>query len=114
MTWALVILPCRTRRPKSPRHIWTNSQRKALDSRTRTVHRESAHPAAKRDIWEGGHRVPFIIRWPGMVSPGKVNDGLLSQIDVYSTLATIVGADIPADSGEDSSNQLPFMVLLGI
>jgi arylsulfatase A len=49
-----------------------------------------------------------------MVSPGKVNDGLLSQIDVYSTLATIVGADIPADSGEDSSNQLPFMVLLGI
>ena len=63
----------------------------------------------KRDIWEGGHRVPFIIRWPGMVSPGKVNEGLLSQIDVFATIAAIVEADIPEDSGEDSFNQLPFI-----
>jgi len=63
----------------------------------------------KRDIWEGGHRVPFIVRWPGMVAPGKINDGLLSQIDVYSTIATIVAADIPAESGEDSFNQLTFI-----
>ena len=63
----------------------------------------------KRDIWEGGHRVPFIIRWPGMVSPGKVNEGLLSQIDVFATIAAIVEADIPEDSGADSFNQLPFI-----
>ena len=44
-----------------------------------------------------------------MVIPGQVNDGLLSQIDVYSTIATIVEADIPAGSGEDSFNQLPFI-----
>ncbi|MDA1233099.1 MAG: arylsulfatase, partial [Planctomycetota bacterium] len=56
----------------------------------------------KRDIWEGGHRVPFIVRWPGVVSAGKVNDGLLSQVDVFATIATVVGADIPAGSGEDS------------
>ena len=60
----------------------------------------------KRDIWEGGHRVPFVIRWPGVVPAGKVNDGILSQIDVFATIATVVGADILAGSGEDSYSQL--------
>ena len=60
----------------------------------------------KRDIWEGGHRVPFLVRWPGTVPAGSVNDGLLSQIDLYSTIASIVGAEIPAGSGEDSYDQL--------
>ncbi len=61
----------------------------------------------KRDIYEGGHRVPFLVRWPGRVPANKVSDALLSQIDVYATLAAIVGADIPAGSAEDSYNQLP-------
>ncbi len=60
----------------------------------------------KRDIYEGGHRVPFVVRWPGVVPAGKVNDGLLSQIDVFATMAAVVGADIPAGSAEDSFNQL--------
>jgi arylsulfatase A len=60
----------------------------------------------KRDIWEGGHRVPFVVRWPGVVPGGKVNDSLISQIDIHATLAAIVGADIPAGSAEDSYNQL--------
>lgn len=60
----------------------------------------------KRDLWEGGHRVPFVIRWPGHVPAGKVNAGLLSQIDLYATIANVVGAEIPADSAEDSFNQL--------
>jgi arylsulfatase A len=60
----------------------------------------------KRDIWEGGHRVPMIIRWPGKVPAGKVSDALMSQIDLYATIATIVNADIPAGSAEDSYNQL--------
>ncbi len=79
--------------------------------RTRNFDHRSMGPlrGLKRDIWEGGHRVPFIIRWPGMVSPGKVNDGLLSQIDVFATIAAIVEADIPEDSGADSFNQLPFI-----
>ncbi|MBC7966140.1 MAG: arylsulfatase [Fuerstia sp.] len=63
----------------------------------------------KRDIWEGGHRVPFVVRWPGVVPAGKVNDGLLSQIDVFATIAAVVGADIPAGSGEDSYSQLPLI-----
>jgi arylsulfatase A len=60
----------------------------------------------KRDIWEGGHRVPFIVRWPGIVPAGKVNDGLISQIDLYATIAAITGGGIPAGSAEDSFNQL--------
>ena len=63
----------------------------------------------KRDIWEGGHRVPFIIRWPGIVPSGKVNDGLLSQIDIFATVASVVGAGIPVGSAGDSYNQLSFI-----
>ncbi len=63
----------------------------------------------KRDIWEGGHRVPFVIRWPGVTPAGQVNDGLISQIDIFATIAATVGADIPAGSAEDSYNQLDFI-----
>ncbi len=59
----------------------------------------------KRDLWEGGHRVPLIVRWPGVVPAGQVNDGLLSQTDLFATLAGIVGADIPKGSAEDSYDQ---------
>ena len=63
----------------------------------------------KRDIWEGGHRVPFVIRWPGVVPAGNVNDGLISQIDLFATIASITGSEIPAGSAEDSFNQLAFI-----
>ena len=63
----------------------------------------------KRDIWEGGHRVPFVVRWPGVVPAGRVNDGLLSQIDLFATIAAVTGSDIPAGSAEDSYNQLPLI-----
>lgn len=60
----------------------------------------------KRDIWEGGHRTPFVVRWPGVIKPG-VSDALLCQTDVMATLAAVVGAKLPADAGEDSFDQLP-------
>lgn len=63
----------------------------------------------KRDIWEGGHRVPCVIRWPGVVPAGRITDGLLSQIDLYATLARIVSAEIPAGSAEDSYDQTAFI-----
>ena len=59
----------------------------------------------KRDLWEGGHRVPTIIRWPGHVPAGAVSSGLLSQIDFYATLAAIVGVEIPSGNAEDSCDQ---------
>lgn len=63
----------------------------------------------KRDLWEGGHRVPFVVRWPNKVSAGRVYGGILSQIDIYATIATIVEAEIPPGSAEDSYNQYSFL-----
>ena len=61
----------------------------------------------KRDSWEGGHRVPFIVRWPGKVRSGTTNSQLTSLTDVMATVAAIVGAKLPGDSAEDSFNMLP-------
>jgi arylsulfatase A len=65
----------------------------------------------KRDQWEGGHRTPFVVKWPGKVKPNSVSDQLLSLTDVMATIAEITGAEIPHDAAEDSYNMLP--VLLG-
>ena len=61
----------------------------------------------KSDAWEGGHRVPFIVRWPGVVAPGGVCGQLVHQADLMATVAEIVGATLPADAGEDSFSLLP-------
>lgn len=61
----------------------------------------------KRDLWEGGHRVPFIVRWPGVVEAGAVSDALISQVDLMATLAAVVGATLPANTAHDSYNLLP-------
>ena len=66
----------------------------------------------KRDQWEGGHRVPFIVRWPGKVKPGTTSDQLTSLTDVMATCAAVVGAKLPDNAAEDSYNILP--VLLGM
>jgi arylsulfatase A len=56
----------------------------------------------KADIWEGGHRVPFIVRWPGVVKPGSQSDQLWCHTDALATVAEIVGHVLPSDAGEDS------------
>ena len=79
--------------------------------RVRTYGHRSSGPwrGVKRDLWEGGHRVPFIVRWPGKVPAGRVSDALLSQIDLFATIAAVVGAEIPAGSAEDSHDQLSLL-----
>jgi arylsulfatase A-like enzyme len=57
---------------------------------------------AKADIWDGGHHIPFIARWPGTVAPGSRCDLLLCLTDFMATFADIVGAKLPANAGEDS------------
>ena len=71
----------------------------------------SAHPlrGLKRDIYEGGHRVPTIIKWPGITKPGTVSDALVSQIDFMATLASALGHSLPADAAEDSHDLLPLL-----
>ncbi len=65
----------------------------------------------KGDIWEGGHRVPCAVRWPGKVKAGATSDETLSLVDVLATVAGIVGTKLPDDAAEDSFSFLP--VLLG-
>lgn len=61
----------------------------------------------KRDAWEGGHRLPFIVRWPGHVKAGVTSAQLTSLTDVMATIASITGAELPRNSAEDSFNLLP-------
>jgi arylsulfatase A-like enzyme len=63
----------------------------------------------KRDQWEGGHRTPFIVRWPGKVKPGTISDQITSLTDVFETCAAITGAKVPNDAAEDSFNILPIL-----
>ena len=67
----------------------------------------------KADIWEGGHRVPFIVRWPGHVEPGSASDQLVSLTDIMATSATLLGADLPDASAEDSYGFLPVLTGTG-
>ena len=61
---------------------------------------------AKRDTWEGGHRVPFIVRWPGHAPAGETSDQLICLVDMMATLAALVDHDLPQDAAEDSWNML--------
>ncbi|MCX6857428.1 MAG: arylsulfatase, partial [Verrucomicrobia bacterium] len=61
----------------------------------------------KRDNWEGGHRVPFIVRWPARIKPASTSDQLASLTDIMATIAAITGAELPRDAAEDSFNLLP-------
>ncbi len=62
---------------------------------------------AKSDVWEGGHRVPFIVRWPARVKEGGVCDQLVHQADLIRTFAEIWGVSLPDNAGEDSHSLLP-------
>ncbi len=65
----------------------------------------------KTTIYEGGHRVPFIVRWPGKIKAGTVSDEIICTIDVMATAADILKVDLPSNAAEDSYSLLP--VLLG-
>ncbi len=63
----------------------------------------------KGDAWEGGHRMPFIVRWPGRVHAGKTTGHMVCFTDMLATLAEIVGTPLPADAGPDSFSFLPVL-----
>ncbi|MCB1121137.1 MAG: arylsulfatase [Verrucomicrobiae bacterium] len=56
----------------------------------------------KSNVWEGGHRVPFLVRWPGKTHSGETRDHAVSLCDIFATCADILGKDIPADAAVDS------------
>lgn len=74
--------------------------------------RKFGHSAAgnfrgmKGDAWEAGHRVPFIVRWPGRVQPGSTSTQLICFTDLLATFCDLLGAKLPPREGDDSSSFL--------
>ena len=64
----------------------------------------------KSDIYEGGHRVPFLARWPGRIEAGSSSHETICLTDLLTTCASIVGAELPNDAGEDSYDILPALL----
>ena len=64
----------------------------------------------KADIWEGGHRVPFVVRWPGKTPAGTVSKELVELTDLLATAAAITGVDLPPGAGPDSRSILPALL----
>ncbi|MEM1443761.1 MAG: arylsulfatase, partial [Verrucomicrobiota bacterium] len=71
-------------------------------------HLVSAHlRGSKADIWDGGHRIPFIVRWPEVVEAGTTNDELICLTDLFATTVDLLGVEIPTGTCEDSVSFLP-------
>lgn len=64
----------------------------------------------KGDVWEGGHRVPLVIRWPGSVPSATSSDRLISLTDLFATVADLVGTAMPETGAEDSVSFHPSLV----
>jgi len=63
----------------------------------------------KRDTWEGGHRLPLLVRWPGVVEPGRCCDELICLTDWLATFSDLMECPLPDDAGEDSISFLPLL-----
>lgn len=71
-------------------------------------HYPNAHfRGSKSDIWDGGHRVPFIVRWPAGISAGSSSDEVICLTDLMATAADLTGAKLPSNAGEDSVSFAP-------
>jgi len=78
-------------------------------------HRDLGHDSSggfrgsKSDAFEGGHRVPFIARWPGVVPAGSRCTDVVGHLDLFATMAEILAAPLPANAAEDSSSLLALL-----
>jgi len=63
----------------------------------------------KADIWDGGHREPFVARWPGHIPAGSTSDALICLGDLLATCAEILGVTLPANAAQDSYSFLPVL-----
>ncbi|GAB5554654.1 MAG: arylsulfatase [Saprospiraceae bacterium] len=64
----------------------------------------------KRDGWEGGHRVPFIVRWPGVIPEGLVSDQMTNTTDIFATVASVIDYQLKDEDATDSFDMLPAML----
>jgi len=71
-------------------------------------HLVSAHMrGSKADLWDGGHRIPFIVKWPKLVKAGTESNELICLTDLFATVADITQTKLPKDGAEDSFTFLP-------
>ncbi|MDG2170125.1 MAG: arylsulfatase [Opitutales bacterium] len=79
------------------------------------IERNGDHQAAgpwrggKYGRWEGGTRMPFIVTWPGKIEPG-ISDAIVSQVDLFASIAALLGKPMPNGSSDDSQNILPALL----
>jgi len=64
----------------------------------------------KADIWDGGHRVPFLARWPGRIKADSTCAEPICHVDLLATCAALIGIELPAQAGEDSFDILPALM----
>jgi len=81
---------------------------KTLESKGHFV--SAGYRGAKADIYEGGHRIPFIINWPGKIAPNTVSSQIVSLTDFMATAASIIGAKLSDNQAEDSYSLLPILI----
>lgn len=92
--------------------IFTSDNGGVMDDGYEDVGSFDYHPNAplrgtKGTLYEGGHRVPFIVRWPGKTKPGSERGELISHLDMPATFAAIAGVKLPDGAAMDSFNVLP-------
>ncbi len=69
----------------------------------------SIYRGTKADIWEAGHRVPFLARWPAQIAKGSRCEETICHTDLMATFAEITGYDLPDNAGEDSFSFAPLL-----
>ncbi|MFC2121878.1 arylsulfatase [Bacteroidota bacterium] len=81
---------------------WTREDIEMWNHRANYLYR-----GRKSDVWEGGHRTPFVARWPKVISAGSKSDQVICLTDLFATCLAITGREVNNNSGEDSFNILP-------
>src|SRR5690606_12880706 len=95
--------------------VFTSDNGGVMDDGYEDVGSFDYHPNAplagyKGGLYEGGHRVPFIARWPKVIPAGSKSDHLICCMDMAATFAALLGATIPREQCRDSLNVLPAFV----
>ena len=84
------------------------SKAAGIDELAAQGHKVSAHlRGSKADIWDGGHRIPFIARWPGHIKPGSTSSQLICLVDLFATVAELTEGRVDGIGCEDSVSFLP-------
>jgi len=87
------------------------SKAAGIDKLAAQGHQVSAHlRGSKADIWDGGHRIPFIARWPGKIKPGSTSNQLICLVDLFATVQELTGERVTGIGCEDSVSFLPALL----